>query len=159
MLLDTERPDILTGTETWLTSDIQNSEILPPDLGYSIFIEDRTSSVGVFILLKDNIIASEMPPFKTNCEVLWVKMELVGTKPLFLAAYYRPKEGDADSSEEFKKSLEIVSSYKGDIWVFGDLNYPKLDWDVDDVPIIKSVCSYTKLYDSFIETMRDFDLT
>ena len=160
-LLDNERPDILIGNESWLTSDIQNCEILSPDLGYSIFREDRTSSVGggVFILLKDNIIASEIPQFKTNCEVLWVKIELIGTKPLFTAAYYHPKEGDADSSEELKKSLELVSLQKRDIWVFGDLNYPKLDWDVDDAPIIKPGCSYTKLYDSFIETMRDFNLT
>ena len=110
-------------------------------------------------MLKDNIIASEMPQFKTNCEVLWVKIELIGTKPLFTAAYYRPKEGDADCSEELKKSLELVSLQKGGIWVFGDLNYPKLDWDVDDAPIIKPGYSYTKLYDSFIETIRDFNLT
>ena len=52
-LLDTEKPDILIGTESWLTPDIQNSEIIPPDLGYSIFREDRTSSIGggVFILV------------------------------------------------------------------------------------------------------------
>ena len=91
--------------------------------------------------------------------MLWVKIELVGTKPLFIAAYYRPKEGDADSSEEFKKSLEMVSLQNGDIWIFGDLNYPKLDWDVDDAPIRKPGCSYTKLYNSFIETMCDFNLT
>ena len=39
--------DILVGTESWLTPGIQNSEIICPDLGYSIFIEDRMSSVGV----------------------------------------------------------------------------------------------------------------
>ena len=160
-LLDAESPDILVGTESWLTPDIQNSEIIPPDLGYSMFREDRMSSVGggVFILVKDTIIASEMPQFKTDCEVLWIKLELVGRKPLFIAAYYRPKEGDALSTEEFQKSIEMVSQQKGDIWILGDLNYPKLEWDEDDVPFIKPGCSHTKLYDSFIETMCDHSLS
>ena len=74
-------------------------------------------------------------------------------------AYYRPKENDAYSADEFTKSLEKVSKEKGDIWVLGDLNYPKLDWDKDDVPYIKTECAHTRLYDSFIETMSDFNLS
>ena len=100
-----------------------------------------------------------MPQFKTDCEVLWITLELVGRKPLFIAAYYRPKEGDALSTEEFQKSIEMVSQQKGDIWILGDLNYPKLEWDEDDVPFIKPGCSHTKLYDSFIETMCDHSLS
>ena len=53
----------------------------------------------------------------------------------------------------------MVSKEKGDIWVLGDLNYPKLDWDKDDVPYIKAGCAHTKLYDSFIETMSDFNFS
>ena len=52
-----------------------------------------------------------------------------------------------------------MSKEKGDIWVLGDLNYPKLDWDKDDVPYIKTGCAHTRLYDSFIETMSDFNLS
>ena len=114
---------------------------------------------GVFILVKDTIIASEMPLLKKESEVLWIKLELVGRKPLFIAAYYRPKEGDALSAEEFQKSTEIVSQQKGDIWILGDLNYPKLEWDEDDVPFIKPGYSPTKWYDSFIEIMCDHSLS
>ena len=42
---------------------------------------------------------------------------------------YRPKEGDSYSADQFHRSLEMVSQQKGDIWVLGDFNYPKLDWD------------------------------
>ena len=38
-------PNSLVGTESWLTPDIQNTEIIPPDLGYSIVWKDRMSSV------------------------------------------------------------------------------------------------------------------
>ena len=112
-----KKPDVLVGTESWLTSDIQNSEIIPPDLGYSIFRKDRMSSVGGgYFLVKDTIIASEMRHFKTNYGVLWIKLELVGRKPLFVAAYYRPKEGDALSTEDFQKSLEMVVNKR---WTYG----------------------------------------
>ena len=40
---------------------------------------------GVLILVKDTISASEMLQFKTDCEVFWIKLELVGRKPLFIA--------------------------------------------------------------------------
>ena len=160
-LLDTERPDVVCGTESWLTPDISNSEILPPDLGYTMFRQDRKGNIGggVVILVKDDIIASEQKQFQTDCEILWIKIELVGTRHLHIAAYYRPKENDAYSADEFRRSLEMVSKEKGDIWVLGDLNYPKLDWDKDDVPYIKAGCAHTKLYDSFIETMSDFNFS
>ena len=35
-----------------------------------------------------------------------------------------------------------------------DLNYPKLDWDKDNVPYIKAGCAHTKLNDSFIVSLR-----
>ena len=48
-------------------------------------------------------------------------------------------------------SLTLLDPFigSGDIEI-GYLNYPKLDWDKDDVPYIKAGCAHTKLYDSFI---------
>ena len=53
----------------------------------------------------------------------------------------------------------MASQQKGDIWVLGDLNYPKMDWDKDYVPFIKPGCAHPTLYDSFIETMLEYNLT
>ena len=144
-----------------MTPNISSSEFLPTDLGYSAFREDRISSVGggVFILVKNSIIASEQKQFKTDCGVLWVKIEMVGSKPLFIAAYYRPSESDEHSALEFKKSLDLVNREKGNIWILRDLNYPDLTWDDDDVPIIKPGCSYPSLYDAFVEMLNDFSLS
>ena len=52
----------------------------------------------------------------------------------------------------------MVSQQKGNIWILGDLIYPKLEWNEADEPFIKPCCSHTKLYDSFIETMCDHSL-
>ena len=159
-LISSEQPDIIIATESWLTPDILSSEIVPANLGYSIFREDRTSSSGggVFIMVKGDIIVTEQKEYKTDCEIVWVKIEIVGTRPLLIAAYYRPKEGDSYSADEFHRSLEMVSQQKGDIWVLGDFNYPKMDWDEEDVPFIRPGCTLTKLYDGFIETLNDFNL-
>ncbi|KAH3844697.1 hypothetical protein DPMN_086958 [Dreissena polymorpha] len=38
-------------------------------------------------------------------------------------AYYRPKEADVQSSEEFRKSLELTTNLKGNFWILGDFKY------------------------------------
>ena len=62
------------------------------------------------------------------------------------------------SADEFHRSLEMVSQQKGDIWVLGDFDYPKLDWDEEDVPFMRPGRTLAKLYDGFIETLNDFNL-
>ena len=62
-------------------------------------------------------------------------MELTTSKPLYIAAYYRPHESDSHSLDEFRKSLERVNAKKGNIWVLGDLNYPKLAWNSDTLQV------------------------
>ena len=76
-----------------------------------MFRQDKIGNIGggVVILAKDDIIASEQKQFQTDCEILWIKIELVGTRPLHIAAYYRPKENDAHSADEFRRSSEMVS--------------------------------------------------
>ena len=73
--------------------------------------------------------------------------------PIHTSQHTKARDGPTASSK-VKRRAE-----KGDIWVLGDLNYPKLDWDKDDVPYIKTGCAHTRLYDGFIETMSDFNLS
>ena len=42
-MLDLYSPDVVTCTESWLTSDIYNAEVIPDSLGYTIFRRDRGS--------------------------------------------------------------------------------------------------------------------
>ena len=108
-LLDIEKPDVVIGTESWLTPDISNNEIFPP--GYTPYRADRSATTrggGVFILVQNNIICTEQPQFKTECELIWVKLEVTGVHPLFISAYYRPKEDDQPSLLELRRSVEEV---------------------------------------------------
>ena len=59
-LIDTHNPDVAIGTESWLSEEINNAEILRD--GYITFRRDRCSrGGGVFICVKNYIV----------CRVLW----------------------------------------------------------------------------------------
>ena len=157
------KPDIVGGTETWLTENVRDGEIFTKDLGYTVFRRDRkpgSKGGGVLLLIRDGIyICSEQPQFQTNCEILWVKLELKGRKPLYVSSYYKPRENDRVSTEELNKSLSMVhNKAKGSqIWVLVDFNFPGLAWP-DNVPTIKPNCQHRVLYDEFLSTIDDFNL-
>ena len=80
----------MVGTESWLTPNHLDSEFFPKSLSFALFRQDRgsgTSGGGVFILVKDTLIASEQKQLKTECEIIWMKIEITTTKPLYVAAY------------------------------------------------------------------------
>ena len=108
---------------------------------------------GGVILVKDCYLATEQKQFKTNCEIIWVKINFVSAKSLLVAAYYRQKEADAESAEELRRSLELTSKTKGNVWVLGDFNYPEFSWDADHVPTTKQWCGFPSLYDDFLVYM------
>ena len=74
-LIRTEKPDILAGTETWLTPDITNNEIILPELGYNIYWKDRPSGYGGVLLAVANTIPStDLPSLSADCEIVWAKL-------------------------------------------------------------------------------------
>ena len=59
-LIDSTNPDIIFGTETWIDSNIKDSQIFPS--GYSIFRKDRNcGGGGVLIAVKDIFIVTPVP--------------------------------------------------------------------------------------------------
>jgi hypothetical protein len=161
-LIEKEKPDIVAGTESWLKTEHYNNEIFPPELGYSVFRNDRLKGKGggVFLLVKSNLLASEQPQFRTDCEIIWVKLEIKGCKALYIASYYRPHESDINSLFEFEKSLNLTSKLKGNKLILGDFNFPKFTWDSDHIPSIKpGPCPHTSIYDRFIEIINDHNMT
>ena len=105
---------------------------------------------------------------------MWIKLEIVGSQPLYIAVYYKPKEDDQSSLDMLcsldklvsKKgsSLDMLSSLdklvgkKGSIMVVGDFNLPKFTW-VDREPSIKPDCTCPSVSDCFEDILNDFNLT
>ena len=66
---------------------------------YHIFRGDRKHSSGgeVFIAVSNEYICTQDPELETDCEIIWVKLNIVGCKTLYICAYYNPNEGDEAS--------------------------------------------------------------
>ena len=92
-------------------------------MGFEMFRQDRSSrGGGVLILISKRYIAHRVEQFEMECEILWVKIEIKGSKPLHIAAYYRPHESDSASLDQLQISMERVSQVKGHVWLLGDFN-------------------------------------
>ena len=60
---------------------------------------------------------------------------------------------------ELGKSIEKVKAKaKGNIWILGDFNLPKLTW-TDNIPTLKPDCSLKPAYETFLDQIDDFSLT
>ena len=113
-------------------------------------------------MVRNSLICTEQAQFRTNCEMVWVKLEVTGVHLLYICAYYKPSEEDQDSMMELRRSVEMVkrqtSETKGNIWVLGDFNLPNLT-RTDRSPSLKSDSSLTKTYDIFLDLLNDFGFT
>ena len=157
-MLNDLNPDIVVGTESWLTPDIQNSEIFPTELNYSVHRRDRENNKiggGIFILVKNSLVSTRIAEAETNCEILWVKIALNIAKPLLVGAYYKPTENDETSVTELAKSLDIVRGKGNTTWLLGDFNMPHIDW-VTNSP--NANCKLHSLYNAFLESLDDHNL-
>ena len=46
----------------------------------------------------------------------------MGTQPLYIATFYKPKEDDLDSLKKLNDSLDMLVEKEGTIMVLGDFN-------------------------------------
>ena len=102
--------DIIVGTETWLTKEMFDSEFFPPELGFTVYRRDRSGQKGgrVIIWVRSALSSEEKSEFNSDCENLWVQLNLPGPKSVLIVAYYNPHEFDQHSLDELIKSLDIV---------------------------------------------------
>ena len=89
---------------------------------------------------------------------MWVKLEIVGSQSLYIAAYCKPKEDDQSNLDMLRSSLDKFVGKKGNIMVVGDFNLPKFTWG-DCEPSIKPYSNCRSVYDSFEGILNDFNLT
>jgi len=77
-MIMSSNPDIVIGTESWLKPKHYDNEIFNLDLGYTSFRRDRQTQAGggVFIAIKNYILAQEATHLHTDCENMWVQIEI-----------------------------------------------------------------------------------
>ena len=80
----------------WRLIEMKYNEIFSPDQGYSPFRRDRVgqNGGGVFIAVRNDIVVQEMKDIQSDCEDVWIKIDLIGSKPLLIGTYYKAHEHD-----------------------------------------------------------------
>jgi len=159
-MLDSTKPDIIIGTETWLDSSIKSSEIFPR--GYKIIRKDRVGSGGggVLIAVASELNCEEVPELDTNCEIIWVKLTLIGNGTVYVGSYYRRNVSDQDSLEQLDASLTRICSVKNaNIVIGGDFNFPAWEWKTKGRRTLKPNAAYVNLHDQFGDMLDNHNLT
>ena len=155
-LLDRMKPDILIGTETWLSSNISDGELLTKQ--YQIYRKDRCRNRwgGIIIAVRTDLQSTLVTDFDTNCECLWVKVITKTEKPVYVSAFYRSDVKDVKSLEEYQESLRKASRFKKAHFIIGgDFNLPSMDWPN---MCLKPKASYVNSHNNFLEVLEDLSL-
>jgi len=127
-LIDAYNPDVVIGTESWLSEEINNAEVFRDD--YISFRRHRCSrGGGVFICVKNYI----------DCSVLWtdevfeiIAVEVKGGNPKFswevVGVYTAPNE-DMRVIERLATRTGFTGSSTKRSIIGGGLNLPYADWN------------------------------
>ena len=94
---------------------------------------------------------------ETDCEITWMKLDIAGSKSVYVASYYRPHEADKRSLDELQKSLsKICNQTSSHVWVGGDFNFPGYNWKKEH---LKPRCNQPELTRNFLDLIADNNLT
>ena len=87
ILADSHNPDVICITESWLSVDIQDSEILIP--GYQSLRHDRNRHGGGILMYVSHRFTVKLLPFHPSLELLTVTLHS-GILKFCLSLFYRP---------------------------------------------------------------------
>ena len=127
-----ENPDIIVGTETWLTKGRHNDSEFIPTSEYKVYRNDRADGYGgVFIAAKKSLKHTRVTTEFTHVEYLAIKLELYRQKPLVINAAYRPPYNRPGYFNDLCSEIEKTHSKfsNNPFWTLGDFNLPDINWD------------------------------
>ena len=92
-MVDSINPGMSVGVETKIDSSIYMGDKLPKQyLENVVRVDRKRGGGGVIIAAKEDYICREVTELHTQCEIAWMKLEIVGYKPLFIYGYYKPSK-------------------------------------------------------------------
>jgi hypothetical protein len=163
-----DKPDVIILTETWLSKEHLDNEILPDNI-YKIYRKDRSTRShppdpnnaskfrrkggGVLIAVKTNIdIDNDKVDISCKAEMLSVSLRTNSTN-YCITACYRVGTLGAENLKEIDRHLRDVAGRKkfNAHFVVGDFNFPEINWEVDQ--------SSTRLGQQFIDLFNELGLT
>lgn len=126
-LIEEFNPVVIALTETRLTPEIHDSEILR---GYTLYRRDRPSNGGgVLLAVKDDhpIIVTSAHTSSTG-ELVSIHTQTAGQSNLTFCCYYRPP--DKANIDDLTNWIEAEGH--NDLVLMGDFNLPSIRWDTNN---------------------------
>ena len=163
-----DKPDVIILTETWLSKEHLNSEILPDD-SYKIYRRDRSKRThppdpdnpkkfrskggGVLVAVKADIdIHTAKVDINSKAEMLSVSFDTTNLKYCISVCYRVGTLGVANLNEIERHIQNIASCKKFRAhFIVGDFNLPDINWSDGHSP--------SELGQHFIELFNNFGLT
>ena len=81
--------------------------------------------------MSDKYVASNVDALETNCEAVWAKLEVTGSKHIYIASYYRPPDANTFNVQQLDEALQNIPQPKEtlpNVIVTGYFNVPDIDW-------------------------------
>ncbi|KAK3096966.1 hypothetical protein FSP39_005202 [Pinctada imbricata] len=131
VLIESSTPDIIFGTESWMSDNVHTSEIFPPELGYDVIRRDRHGDAhgGVFIAAKVNLGLNLVHKSK-HVELITGSFNTSPNKKTLTTCFYRPSNMSTGYNQTAIKELnDLRTSHKNTPFILaGDFNLPNISW-------------------------------
>ncbi len=126
-LIQDQSFDVLSLTETWLTSNVIDEELNIS--GYTFVRKDRSDPSksqggGVLVYVKDNIPYNTIACYANlTDEHIWIEIKRSHCKRMIIGSIYRPPDLNiAVFAQSLRTSLEHIYSESCDLVILGDFN-------------------------------------
>jgi len=110
---------------------------------------------GVFVAVSSEIVCSEAPEMDVDAELIWAKLQITGSKVLYIGSFYRQPRTGPDYLDHISSSLNKLADKDATIILGGDFNLPDIDWQQS---IVKSSSTRALLHQSMLDIATDHGL-
>lgn len=151
--LDDHGTDIAIFTESWLSDNISDEELLDNNKPFFIYRRDRASrrGGGVLVFIKTSLNSSLLMTHPCQ-EILCIRITL-STSTCIVIACYRPPDSDSSFIADFYSVLLVLNTRfpKANYILCGDFNFPDIDWG--------NLSTSSRQAKDFLDVVMTFNLT
>ena len=112
-----------------MTKNNSNSEVFPPNVN-AIRKDRNINGGGIFVATRSDIISVHQVHLDTEYEIVWVDLQLIGSRRPIVGSFYRPpNQRDPNYLKQLRLSLSrIKMNCNTAVCLGGDFNLGDSNW-------------------------------